>query len=269
MYTRSKINLRQVLDDSLPTARRAMKQAMDFYRKPIVVRSKDDASPVTVADETIAETVKGELLDTFGWGAITEETVQDDRLAYLAGTADPSMPVWWIDPIDGTKGFIEQNDEWSILMGLSIDAVAVLGIIAVPATGDLYYGAPGIGAWHELDGVTREIRVNRGSSRGLFKRHPSAEEKVRAVEYLTSRGYQTIQQVGSAIKVGQVAAGDADEAIATDHFYPWDVCASTAVVTAAGGCLVQLANGQPFSFDPTQENIRFSGYSARAWPQDQ
>ena len=98
------------------------------------VEIKEDNSPVTKADKAADKKIREILSEAFPlYSMLTEESVDDkSRLN--------NDYVWIVDPIDGTKDFVAKNGEFSVNIGLSYKHKAVLGVILIPVTGEIYYG---------------------------------------------------------------------------------------------------------------------------------
>ena len=105
------------------------------------VEIKEDQSPVTKADKAADKKIREILSGAFPlYSLLTEESVDDkSRLK--------NDYVWIVDPIDGTKDFVAKNGEFTINIGLSHNHKAVLGVILIPVTGEIYYGVEGLGSF--------------------------------------------------------------------------------------------------------------------------
>lgn len=192
---------------------------------------RDD--PVTAADEA-ADRVLKRILPQPGEGWLSEESV-DDALRL------DCRRVWVVDPIDGTREFIQGIPEWCISIGLLEDGVPVAGGIFNPDTGELVLGsledgvtlngAPVRVTEPSLDaGATVSVLASRSElGRGEWDRFQSGRFEVRACGSV-------------AYKLGLVAAGRADATWTLVGKSEWDVVGGTALVRAAGG-LVTLRDG--------------------------
>ncbi len=182
--------------------------------------------PVTEAD-TEVDTLLRRLLPRDGEGWLSEETVDEpSRLE--------RSRVWVVDPLDGTREFVEGIREWCVSVGLVIGGEPVAGGILNPATGEKILGARG-------HGVTLDGRPARVSGRpGLAGASVLASRsEVRRKEW---EGYRedlfTIRPCGSvAYKLAQVAAGLADATWTLVPKHEWDVAAGVALVLAGGGAV--------------------------------
>ncbi|HRG72102.1 MAG TPA: 3'(2'),5'-bisphosphate nucleotidase CysQ, partial [Thauera aminoaromatica] len=134
----------RLLEALLPIVRAAGALVMDIYRSDFAVRGKDDASPVTEADER-AEALIVPALEALlpGVPVVAEEAVAAGRLPALG------RRFWLVDPLDGTKEFIGRNGEFTVNIALVEDGEPVLGTVFAPALERLFLGAGGVGAFVE------------------------------------------------------------------------------------------------------------------------
>jgi myo-inositol-1(or 4)-monophosphatase len=211
---------------------------------------KDGGDPLTKADLAVNDVLE-EILPEEGEGWLSEETADD-------ATRLQHSRVWVVDPIDGTREFIQGIPEWCISVGLVEDGRAVAGGILNPSTDELIIGGDGHGV--SLNGRPVEMKVTsdiRGAlvlaSRSEVKRgewNPFFKESV------------SIRNVGSvAYKLGLVGAGLADATWTLVPKHEWDVAAGAALVIAGGG-VVMNPNGSPARFN--QANPKLTGFVAVA-----
>jgi myo-inositol-1(or 4)-monophosphatase len=194
-------------------------------------RKEDRGDPVTAADEA-ADRVLREILPQAGEGWLSEESVDDPvRLE--------CDRVWVVDPIDGTREFIEGIPEWCISIGLLEAGEPVAGGIFNPATDELVLGSI-------EDGVTLNGEPVSVTEPALESRISvlASRSETRRGEWDRFEGERfDVRPCGSvAYKLGLVAAGLADATWTLVPKSEWDVVAGTALVRAAGG-LVSLADG--------------------------
>ena len=200
-------------------------------------RKEERGDPVTEADHA-ADAVLRKILPQDGEGWLSEESVDDPaRLA--------CSRVWVVDPIDGTREFIQGIPEWCISIGLLEGGVPVAGGIFNPATDELIIGALESGVTYNgaAAGVTEpddDQPVTVLASRSEMKRGEWDDFVDERFE---------VKACGSvAYKLGLVAAGRADATWTLVPKSEWDVVAGTALVRAAGG-LVTLAGGAAPTFN--------------------
>jgi myo-inositol-1(or 4)-monophosphatase len=240
--------------DDLSRIERALERAgailTEFTPGRVEHRLKDRGDPVTEADMAVNEALRQALpRDDEGW--LSEETADD--AARLE-----KQRVWVVDPLDGTKEFVQGIPEWCVSVGLVEAGCAVAGGISIPARGLTIVGSAEDGV--TANGETCQARV---------------VETLEGAEVLASRSevgrgewerFQsapfTIRPMGSvALKLGLVAAGLADATWTLVPKQEWEVAAGTALVLAAGGA-VWTVEGESPKFN--KETPRFNGLLATA-----
>ncbi len=145
-----------------------------------------------------------------------------------------------VDPLDGTREFVKRNGEFTINIALVVDHEPLLGLVAAPAHGLLYWGAAGAGAYRRhLDAAPRAIHVcpPENPIRVVGSRsHTSAE----TARYLERLGPHVVSGVGSALKFCLLAEGKADLYSRFGPTSEWDTAAGQALLEAAGGQVTRL-----------------------------
>ena len=224
----------------------------------LAVRRKADDTPVTQADEAAQVALEAVLVDAAPEIPVVSE---EGRIA-AAAVRRSWRRLWLVDPLDGTKEYIRGGDDFSVNVALCEAGVPWLGVIYAPVRDRLYYGAVGWGAYL-LDGA-RGAAPEAGSGSRL-------DDGVRAVrdvpvvvastshfaantERLVGRlraahGGLTIRRLSSAIKLGMVAAGEADYYPRFGPTMEWDTAAGDALLRAVGGRIVQARTGRPLLYN--------------------
>jgi myo-inositol-1(or 4)-monophosphatase len=192
---------------------------------------------VTEADQRINRTLREQLLRP-GEGWLSEE--DSDDLSRLS-----CRVVWIVDPIDGTREFIDGIPEWSISIGLAIDGMAVVGGILNPATEEMFLGSIEACVTYNGSPCRASSRTAVDGAAVLASRQEYLRGEWRSFE---ARGF-TIRPTGSiAYKLALVAAGLADATWTLTPKHEWDIAAGIALVKAAGG-RVGRADDAPLRFN--------------------
>jgi 3'(2'), 5'-bisphosphate nucleotidase len=231
---------------------------MRVYATDFEVEIKGDASPVTIADQ------RAEKVIFEGLGRITPDIpVVGEEAASAGDIPDVSNRFWLVDPIDGTKEFVNRNGEFTVNIALVDHGVPVLGLVLAPALGTLYAGAVGVGAWVEVGKERRSIAVRSVPADGLTvvgSRHHGNDAAVDA--FLAGRTVAAHRMVGSSLKLCLLAEGLADVYPRFGRTMEWDTAAGDAVLRAAGGAVRTLA-GAPLGYGkPGFENPDFAAWGA-------
>lgn len=197
-------------------------------------RKEGRGDPVTAADHA-ADLVLREILPQEGEGWLSEESVDDPvRLE--------RERVWVVDPIDGTREFIEGIPEWCVSIGLLEDRTPVAGGIYNPATRELVLGSLETGVTYNGAPVRVTEPADGASVTVLASR---SEIKRGEWEGLADAPFR-VQACGSvAYKLSLVAAGRADATWTLVPKSEWDVAAGCALVRAAGGVVRLVDGGEP------------------------
>lgn len=226
-------------------ADRAGAVILDCRARGIAVDRKADHSLVTDADGA-AEALILEALRRADPGV---PVIAEEEAA--AGIApDHAEEVWLVDPLDGTRDFVAGLDDFAVNIGLVRRGEPVLGAVAVPALGQVYFGMKGFGAFRRDAAGETQIAARRPPAEGLtlvVSRFHGDWQPDRPASHAGRPIAQTIP-MGSAAKFCRIAEGAAD-------FYPrrgrtmeWDTAAPQALVEAAGGHVCRLDDGSRLAY---------------------
>jgi 3'(2'), 5'-bisphosphate nucleotidase len=249
-----------LLEQVSEIAKGAGELVMAVYRSDFAARSKDDASPVTEADEQAEALILMRLRSlTPEIPIVAEEEVAAGRIPRI------DRVFWLVDPLDGTREFIRRNDEFTVNIALVEDGEPTLGVVLAPALGRLFAGAQGVGAWVEDASGRRSIGCRAVPGEGLTVVASRSHGDAAALDaYLADRKVATIRGAGSSLKLCVIAAGEADLYPRLGRTMEWDIAAGHAVLAAAGGSVAELS-GQPLLYGkPGFENPHFVAQGPRA-----
>ncbi len=234
-------------------ARRAGAVILAIRARGFETLKKADASPVTEADHA-AEAL---ILEGLRAAAPHIPVIAEEEMEAGHRHA-PGREYWLVDPLDGTREFAALRDEFTVNIGLVRDGVAVLGVVGVPAYGELFGGIVGGRAWKRTTSGERDIRVRRAPAAGLHVLASRAYAKdPRLVEFLQGRTVSEVTNMGSALKIVRLAEGAGDLYPRLGRTMEWDTAGPQAVLEAAGGRLCGL-DGAPLRYGkPGWENPHF------------
>jgi myo-inositol-1(or 4)-monophosphatase len=195
---------------------------------------KAQDSPVTRADLEANEAICALLRESFPEDAILSEETRDSP-----GRLDAER-LWIIDPLDGTKEFIQAIPEFAVSIALALGGEPVLGVVYQPLTRECYWGCRGAGAYLD-DAPTRVSGVARLDQAVVLS---SRTEMSRGQMDPYKELFKEVRPVGSvALKLALVAAGRADFWISAAPKSEWDVCGGDLLLREAGGTFVTVAEG--------------------------
>lgn len=235
--------LLRLSDDIEPMIRAAGAAILDIYAHPThAIRTKDDRSPVTDADVASHDLLLAALTQVAPqWPIVSEEDREADR------DVDPDQPFWLVDPLDGTKEFIARTGEFSVNVGLVVDRQAFFGLLYSPTQGTLYRGGVGVTAQRK-DTAHATWQVihcrERPSAGGVLI------SSRRSSSWPQDMVFERRDALGSALKFGRIAEGQADYYLRRGPTMEWDTCAGQAIVEAAGGQVTGL-DGSPLRYGKT------------------
>lgn len=225
------------LDAVCGIARAAGRCILEVYQRDFKVEHKADRSPLTEADRAAHEIIAARLRAlTPSIPVLSEESaeVAYERRAHW-------KRFWLVDPLDGTKEFVNRNGEFTVNIALIEDRRPVLGVVYVPLPGLIYYAAAGQGAFKQQgDGAARAIRPRRfnGGKPIVVASRSHAGKETEA--FLKNVGEHDIVSMGSALKLCLVAEGAADVYPRLGPTMEWDTAAAQCVVETAGGRVTDL-----------------------------
>jgi 3'(2'), 5'-bisphosphate nucleotidase len=222
----------------------------------LTVDHKVGDEPVTAADREASALILSHLARAFPGDSLLSEEVPDD------GARLTESRVWMVDPIDGTRDFIAGDTGFCVMIGLCIDGRPRLGVVALPATGELYAGmldahGRGTGFREAPDGTRTALGTSSLAGPPGIRLVASKSHRTRDVDtFRQALGIDDEVNVGSiGVKVAMVSDARRDL-----YVYPgsrtkiWDTCAPEAILLAAGGRMTDV-RGQPLRYtDPDLTN---------------
>ena len=211
----------------------------------INLKNGDVFDPFTEADVTTDELIRSEIAKLF----------PDDKVLSEENSTRPenySGNVWMIDPLDGTKDFINGFDRYSVMIGQCIDGIPTIGLILNPTTSELFFGKKGHGSWRiDSNGNVSRLAVSsidNVSSATLIASRASGEPREMEA-YLRSVGFANVIEDSSfGLRAASIGVRNGDVFVCTNNrACKWDVCAPQVILEEAGGKLTNL-DGSPIDY---------------------
>ncbi|WP_238119907.1 MULTISPECIES: 3'(2'),5'-bisphosphate nucleotidase CysQ [unclassified Xanthobacter] len=202
--------------------------ALSMFRSGVKAWSKDDRSPVTEADLAVDRYLHQRLTalaPDYGW--LSEETA--DAAARLT-----RRRVWVVDPIDGTRGFMNGAPDWAVSVALVEDGRPLLAALFAPMLEEMFTARRGAGAHRNGSALTAGQRADLAGARAAG---PSeALDRLAAAAAITRmpRGHSL------ALRLARVATDEVDVAVSRADSHDWDLAAADLVVEEARGRLTTL-----------------------------
>ena len=221
----------------------AMKHYRSFDRDTGIM-TKDDNSPLTKADLEIDAYLCNVLKAAFpDIPVVTEERASSHGLDVA------SVLFFLVDPIDGTREFINKRDEFTINIALVENGRPIAGVVCAPAINRCFLGAENAGAM-EIDmvsGASQSIHVSIPDKNALrvvaSRSHLSPETR----DFIDAHPVADMKSAGSSLKFCLLATGEADLYPRFGPTMEWDTAAGHAVLVAAGGFVNNL-DGSPLAY---------------------
>ena len=236
--------MKNLINVSVLAAINAGKEILEVYKQDFSVETKSDNSPLTIADKKSHEVIKAALANT-GYPLLSEEGKQ---LAY--DERKDWETFWLVDPLDGTKEFIKKNGEFTVNIALVKNGTPVLGVVYVPVTGVLYYGAEGKGSFavtikedvteSNLESILAAAETLPGAAKPAVytvvasRSHNTPETEAFIEEKRKEFGEVDMVSSGSSIKLCLVAEGKANVYPRLAPTMEWDTAAGHGVAKFAG-----------------------------------
>lgn len=252
----------------LPALQALIQQAgsaiMDIYQQdaPIAVVEKADASPLTLADQAShAILIRGLQELRPDWPVVSEESPTQD----FAERRHYDW-YWLIDPLDGTKEFVQRNGDFAINLALMRRSQPVLGLVWLPYWQELYWGIRGEGAFSVRAGTIQRLAAAsfRLSDPGLRVVGSRAHQNSATLEFVQQLQEPRWVARGSSLKFLLLAAGEAELYPRLAPTMEWDTAAPQLILEEAGGRVIDQATQAPLVYN--KESLRnpdFIAYGQR------
>ena len=215
----------------------AGKAIMEVYNSAdIGIEYKKDQSPLTMADKAANEIIVGILRSRFPSYAVLSEEEKDDKLRLNNDYC------FVVDPLDGTKEFIKRNSQFTVNIALAYRHEAVMGVIYVPVSGELFFAAKGYGAFREsANKETQRLAVSDNTDIASLRVVMSSSHGCEEMDALIAKyGLTNLVKVGSSLKGCMIAEGKADVYYRFNPTMEWDTAAMQCIVEEAGGIFRQM-----------------------------
>lgn len=239
------------LDNLLPHLQTLSEELLEIYHSAdITVITKGDNSPLSTADLHSNRRLT-QILAPYGYPILSEE---------LESSFDRSKTetFWVIDPLDGTKDFIQKTDEFAIMIGLVQEGEPIFGVVCVPAGNKIYFAQKGQGSFVLCDGKKTSLQVTstdtiKGANLITSRNHFAPEMR----EFTDRYGLNLIKCGSNGVKMGLIAEGQADLLFnPTDKMGLWDACGPQIILEEAGGTVTDC-RGERINYQQTSQKLTF------------
>jgi len=258
--------LEELVHDIKRIAQLAGEAIMYYYtdtpNHPEFLQHKEDESPITEADRVSNKIIVEELK------ALKEKypILSEEESMIPFEERSRFRRLWIVDPLDGTKEFINKTNEFAVHIGLSDFGKAVLGVVHIPAENTTYYAVRRGGAFKEVNGKVYSLKAKELDikAEGVKVVHSRSHMNKATDVYIKSLHNPETTPMGSSLKMMKIAEGQFD-------IYPkfgskmqeWDTCAPQIILEEAGGMMVCVEKGKPLTYnkeDLTQPDFFAMGH---------
>ncbi len=242
------MNLKELINPVVDLAVDAGQAILEVYATDFDVQEKGDASPLTQAD------LASHYRIVAGLEALTPDipVISEEEGLPSFDERGQWKRYWLIDPLDGTKEFVNRNDEFTVNIALIDLHRPVFGVVHVPVQNKTYVGCEGHGAELRDAGSTKPIRVAESSRRPVRIVGSRSHRGSSLDAFLEKVGVTDLLPMGSSLKFCVVAEGRADIYPRLGPTSEWDTAAAQAVVEQAGGRVLEL-DGKPLSYNKKED----------------
>ena len=259
----------KLTDELIALTRQAGEAILDVYQTDFEVETKSDESPLTQADLAAHRVIAERLAQLTPEIPLLSEESTPPNFA----ERQTWKRYWLVDPLDGTREFVNRNGEFTVNIALIENHRAVFGVVGVPVQGLVYTGdLESASAYlHQSTGSTRLDGRTRDEGTPLVVVASRSHGGQRLEDYLAQleQSFGEVQRtpVGSSLKLCILAEGRADLYPRLGPTSEWDIAAAHAVLEAAGGAL-WAAGGAPMAYNMKESflNPEFFAAADSAYP---
>lgn len=250
-----------LLQTAKHAARLACAEILDVYAtfSADEVIQKSDDSPLTKADLRANAIIQKTLEARFPDIPFLSEENKSIPFSVRSGFSR----FWMVDPLDGTKEFVKKNGEFTVNIALIEGGRSVLGVVAVPVSGAMYWATSGGGSWTEEEGSDIPIRSSTFSTsdKGLRLVASRSHRDADTEAFMSRFDQPVIRPSGSSLKIIRLATGDADIYPRFAPTMEWDTAAADIILQEAGGLMINAETRFPLQYNkPELLNPYFLAY---------
>lgn len=244
---------------------------LKVYDTDFDVRMKSGDDPVTDADISAHNSVAKNIEKHFPEDLLLSE----EDLPEVEERIEKSR-VWILDPLDGTRDFVERNPEFAVCLGFCIDGKVKLGMVYNPVSREVFWGMDKFGFGfstldnskissfiHSKEAIKSFIEENINKDYNFLKQSSSGKKIIIVSrnemknnlydDYLQNseftEKYSIISKGSIAYKLGLLARGDADLVVSLKPKNEWDICGGIGILNSMGYLSFEISTGKPYSFN--------------------
>jgi 3'(2'), 5'-bisphosphate nucleotidase len=245
------MELKSFLPVAISAAEEACKEILEVYNSnDFQAEEKGDNSPLTLADRKAHHTIS-QLLESSGFPILSEE---GKSISYERRKDWEYF--WLVDPLDGTKEFLKRNDEFTVNIALIHKNTPVLGVVAVPVTGEVYYAVKGFSAYVKKGNTEKKLakRIPVNLKQSMLRVVASRSHmSVETQQFIDTLSDPSLVSAGSSLKFLLLATGKADVYPRYAPTMEWDTAAAHAIVNSVGLKVFQYGTQEELLYN--KENL--------------
>lgn len=243
---------------AITTAEKAGEEILKIYHSDYEVITKEDDSPVTIADLSSNKIIQEDLKKT----DIPILSEEEDFGSYESRKHLPFL--WIVDPLDGTKEFIKKNDDFAVCIALVEKNKPIFGLIHIPVKKETYFAVKNQGAFLLAKGTKTKLPIVLKRQNYVFLKSRSHPDK-KLEEYLANlnKRYPSLEfrEVGGAVKFCEIAYGNADEYTRFNPTMEWDTAAGQVIMNEVGKKLIDHSTNKEMIYN--RENLKNAGFTIK------
>jgi 3'(2'), 5'-bisphosphate nucleotidase len=239
-------------------AEEAGRLILPLWRSSLMVETKADSSPVTIADRKAETLILARLAERFpGVPVVSEEDASE-----FGAPEKIANRFFLVDPLDGTKAFVRGDPNFTVNIGLIEAGQPVAGAVVAPPSGEVWHTSSAGAVKREPARAPRPVRARPWSEDGAVALISHTMKPDALNELRELYGFAKTEAMDSSIKLCRIAEGAADIYPRHGPTMEWDIAAAHAVLIAAGGRLT-TPDGAPFTYGKATEGFRNGWFVAR------
>ena len=226
-----KLDLKNIAEELIGSFLEAGKIAKEISERGVKITIKSDNTPVTDGDLAVDDILTNKIKKlTPNINIISEETVN-------VNVDNKSDNFWLIDPIDGTREYIQKKDEYTLNAALIIKKKPVIGVIFAPAKNRLFYSYGNNFAFEINNGERKKLNGKKKNIAEIIGLKHSGITAFEVSSIYKKHNVSQILQMASSLKFCILAAGEADIYAANARASEWDIAAGHAILEHSGGSI--------------------------------
>ena len=223
------LNLKNITENLIETFLKAGEIAKEISHQGVKITFKSDKSPVTDGDLAVDKLLRTKIKSlTLNIPIVSEETVD-------LNIKNEDKTFWLIDPIDGTRDYIQKKDEYTLNAALIINLKPAIGIVYAPAKDRLFFSY-GKGLAFEINsGKTSKLNCKKKNISEIIGLENSGTTPNEVLDIYKKYKVSQTLRMSSSLKFCVLASGEADIYAARARAWEWDIAAGHAILEHAGG----------------------------------